>query len=118
MSGGELEIGRDSEGGSCRKDEGLGSSLESSSATATTIPPVERDGSLAVAGEEVEAEEGTGFLLTGSVLGTMTLECVDGGVEEGGLAAEMSRRVGRPRSIILQSTLLNLNLRAEGPLFP
>ena len=56
------------------------SSPESSSATATTIPPVEREGSLAVAGdvvEVVEADEGTGFLLTGSIFGTVTLGRVE-----------------------------------------
>lgn len=69
---------------------------------ATTMPPVERDGSLDVAGEAVEAEDGTGFLLTASVLVTVTLGRVEACVEFGGLAEEeMSSRVGRPRSIIL-----------------
>ena len=82
MSGGEASVGRDSEGGSSRRDCKVGSSPESSSATATTIPPVERDGFLE-AGEAVEAEEGTGFLLTGSALGTVTFGRVNGGLEEG-----------------------------------
>ena len=92
-------MGLDCEGGSWRKEFGLGSSVHSSSATATTIPPVERDGCLVVAGEAVEAE-GTGFLLTGSDLGMATLGRV--GEEEGGMVAEeVSSRVGRPRFIIL-----------------
>ena len=83
--------------------------MKSSSATATTIPPVERDGSLLVAGDAVEAEEGTGFLLTGSFLGAVTLGRADEGVEVveeeggrgGGFWADVSSREGRPRSIIL-----------------
>ena len=58
-----------------------------------------------MAGEAVKAEEGRGFLLTGSALGTVTLGCVDEGVEEGGLAVEMLSRVGRPRSIIFATFL-------------
>lgn len=53
-----------------------------------------------MAGEVVEADEGTGFLLTGSVLGTETLGR-DAGVGGGGLEEEESRREGRPRSIIV-----------------
>jgi len=48
--------------------------LGSSSPIATTIPPVERGGSRCpVAGEAVEAGDGTGFRRTGSALGTAAI---------------------------------------------
>ena len=58
-----------------------------------------------MAGDAVEAEEGKGFLLTGSFLGAVGLGRADEGVEDeeeggGGLAADVSSREGRPRSII------------------
>lgn len=78
-------------------------SFASSSPTDTTMPPVERDGSRLASGEEVEAEEGTGFLFTASVLGTVILGrvFVACGVGLGGSGEEMSSREGRPRFIIL-----------------
>lgn len=63
------------------------------------MPPV--DGIRPVAGEAVEAEEGTGFLFTMSGLGTVIFGRVVGGVGSGGSEEEMSRREGRPRFIIL-----------------
>lgn len=62
---------------------------------------MERDGSRAVAGEAVVAEEGTGFRRTTSVFGIETIGRFGGFVEVGGLRLEVSRREGRPRSIIL-----------------
>ena len=62
---------------------------------------MERDGSRAVAGEAVVAEEGTGFRRTTSVFGTETIGRFGGFVEVGGLRLEVSRREGRPRSIML-----------------
>ncbi len=62
---------------------------------------MERDGSRAVAGEAVVAEEGTGFRRTTSVFGTETVGRFGGFVEVGGLRLEVSRREGRPRSIML-----------------
>ena len=70
MSGGEARFGRDGGDVSCKKDCSLGLSGDSSSPIATTMPPVERDGGPLVAGEAVEAEDGTGFLFTVS-LGTV-----------------------------------------------
>ena len=70
-----------------------------SSPRATRVPPVERDGNLAVAGEAVEADEGTGFRRTISTLGTVNFGRFEGGVEVGGWGEEESRREGRPRSI-------------------
>ncbi len=65
------------------------------------MPPVERDGTGAVAGEAAEAGEGTGFLFTISGLGTVIFGRVMGGVGLGGSGEETSRREGRPRFIIL-----------------
>ena len=62
---------------------------------------MERDGSRTVAGEAVVAEEGTGFRRTMSVFGIETIGRPGGIVEVGGLRLEVSRREGRPRSIIL-----------------
>ena len=62
------------------------------------VVDVEKGGSLPVAGERVEAEEGTGFLFTGSFLGTVTLGLVGGMLVRG--FEEISRLVGLPRSII------------------
>lgn len=62
---------------------------------------MERDGSRAVAGEAVVAEDGTGFRRTTSGFGTVTTGRFEGIVEVGGLRLEVSRREGRPRSIIL-----------------
>ena len=62
---------------------------------------MERDGSRAVAGEAVVAEEGTGFRRTTSIFGTETVGRFGGFVEVGGLRLEVSRREGRPRSIML-----------------
>ena len=47
--------------------------MGSASPTGTAIVGAERDESLPATGEAVEAEEGTGFLFTGSVLGTVTV---------------------------------------------
>lgn len=57
---------------------------ELSSPRATRIPPVERDGNLAVAGEAEEADEGTGFRRTVSTLGTVTCGRFESGVEAAG----------------------------------
>ena len=59
---------------------------------------MERDGSRAVAGEAVVAEEGTGFRRTTSVF---TIGRFGGFVEVGGLRLVVSRREGRPRSIMV-----------------
>ena len=61
-----------------------------------------------MAGEAVEADEGTGFRRTISGFGTVTLGRFEGDVEVGGLEEEVSRRVGRPRSIMVHFS---------GPLF-
>lgn len=54
-----------------------------------------------MAGEAVEADEGTGFCRTVSALGTVTFGRFEGVVEVGGWGEESSRREGRPRSITI-----------------
>ena len=66
------------------------------------MPPVERDGSRAVAGEAEVAEEGTGFRRTTSDFGGReAIGRFGGRVGVGELRLEVSRREGRPRSIML-----------------
>ena len=62
---------------------------------------MERDGSRAVAGEAEVAEEGTGFRRTTSGFGTETIGRFEGIVGVGEMRLEVSRREGRPRSIML-----------------
>ena len=65
------------------------------------MPPVEREGIRPLAGDAVEAEEGTGFRFTMSGFGTVIFGRVVEGVGSGGSGEETSRREGRPRFIIL-----------------
>lgn len=70
------------------------------------MPPVERDGSRAVAGEAEVAEEGTGFRRTTSDLGTEIIGRFGGIVGVVEMRLEVSRREGRPRSIMLHFSAL------------
>lgn len=83
-------------------------SLDSSPPAATAMPGEARGGSRVVAGEAVDAEDGTGFLFTTSDLGTVIFGRVAGGgggaglgLVFGGSRGEISSREGRPRFIIL-----------------
>ena len=74
-------------------------SAASSSPIATTTPPVEREWTLPV---KREAGEGTGFRLTGSILGAGSCWRDDGDLDVEACEGEGSS-LGRPRSIMLHT---------------
>lgn len=74
-------------------------SAGSSSPIATTTPPVERGWTLPV---KREAGEGTGFRLTGSILGAGSCWRDDGDLDVEACEGEGSS-LGRPRSIMLHT---------------